>query len=137
LRSVPIRDASGHVVKWYGTNSDIHDLRVAVDKRKEAVDRLLNLLENVSEPFLALSDGVTGKRLLQVVPESAVARFRESLHKVAHEGRETSFDARFAGVEGDGGFTVRVFPSAEGIAVFFERQQSGDRRTAGESPREG
>jgi PAS domain S-box-containing protein len=37
-RGVPIRDEEGHVVKWYGTATDIHDLRTAEEalRTKEA-----------------------------------------------------------------------------------------------------
>jgi two-component system CheB/CheR fusion protein len=141
LRSVPIRDAQGRIVKWYGTNSDVHELKVAVEERKEAATRLLSLFENVNEPFFALADGETvsyanhaaerlvgkprdaivGKPLLQVLPEVGSDAFRDSFRRAVREKRESSLEALFNRAPKDGKFCVRVFPSAEGVAVFLQR----------------
>jgi PAS domain S-box-containing protein len=148
LRSVPIRDAVGKVVKWYGTNSDIHDLKLAVEQRKQAADRLISLLANVSDPFLVLSDGetvshanvaagrllghpsqnVVGKRLVQVLPKSVAAEFTETLRRVARDRHEAAFEADFRQGSNDGRFDVHVLPHAEGSAIFFQRH--GDERSA-------
>ena len=29
MRGVPVRDASGTILKWFGTCTDIHDLKIA------------------------------------------------------------------------------------------------------------
>lgn len=36
----PIRDVEGRVTRWFGTNTDIHELRVAEDELREAHDQL-------------------------------------------------------------------------------------------------
>ena len=38
-RAVPIRDESGRVVRWFGTNTDIHDQKLALEER----ERLLQI----------------------------------------------------------------------------------------------
>ena len=35
-RSVPVKDENGHVLKWYGTSTDIHDLKTSQDKIRES-----------------------------------------------------------------------------------------------------
>ena len=35
-RGVPIRDAEGHIVRWYGTNTDIEDRKQAEDKQRRS-----------------------------------------------------------------------------------------------------
>jgi PAS domain S-box-containing protein len=40
IRAVPLRDEHGHVVKWYGTTSDIDDLKKAEDRFRLVIDRI-------------------------------------------------------------------------------------------------
>ena len=35
-RSIPVRDAGGRIIKWYGTSSDINDLRETQEKLRES-----------------------------------------------------------------------------------------------------
>jgi PAS domain S-box-containing protein len=39
-RSVPMRDKSGQVIRWFGTATDIHDLKVAEERLKVYAERL-------------------------------------------------------------------------------------------------
>jgi two-component system CheB/CheR fusion protein len=146
LRLLPIRDAHDRVVKWYGTNTDVHDAKLALDQRKENADRLISLLENVTEPFLTVDDSgdrvvyanlaakrlftsssgsLVGKNLTQILPELANGPFRESFRRVAEDGRETSFEARFErpSFNGDGRFDVRVFSNSVGVGLFFQHHR--------------
>jgi PAS domain S-box-containing protein len=40
IRSVPLRDEQGNIVKWYGTTSDIEDLKRAEDRVRLIIDTL-------------------------------------------------------------------------------------------------
>jgi PAS domain S-box-containing protein len=40
LRSVPLRDQKGNIVKWYGTTSDIEDLKRAEDRIRLIIDTI-------------------------------------------------------------------------------------------------
>src|SRR5882762_1746006 len=40
LRAVPLRDEQGNVVKWYGTTSDIDDLKKAEDRLRLVIDTI-------------------------------------------------------------------------------------------------
>jgi two-component system, chemotaxis family, CheB/CheR fusion protein len=141
LLALPIRDAQGNVVKWYGTSSDIDDLKAAIEHRKKAADRLISVLENVNEPFFALTEGETisyantaaqrlvgrlreaivGQPVGQILPEAGTDAFRESFRRAAREGRESSLEAQFNEYPKGGRFQVRVFPGAEGVAMLLQR----------------
>jgi PAS domain S-box-containing protein len=45
VRGVPVRDATGNVLKWFGTCTDVHDLKIAVTVRNDAERRLLETAE--------------------------------------------------------------------------------------------
>ena len=40
VRAVPLLDAAGNILKWYGTCTDIHDLKMAQEEREEMQSRL-------------------------------------------------------------------------------------------------
>jgi PAS domain S-box-containing protein len=40
MRGVPVHDAAGHIIKWFGTCTDIHDLKLVEADRIAAVQRL-------------------------------------------------------------------------------------------------
>jgi PAS domain-containing protein len=53
---VPIRDAQGSVVKWYGTHTDVDDLKHAVVDQRQRAERLTAVLDWISKPSLVLDD---------------------------------------------------------------------------------
>jgi C4-dicarboxylate-specific signal transduction histidine kinase len=53
LRGVPLRDELGHVVKWYGTSTDIEDRRRAEEALQEAQDKLAHVTRAVAMGELA------------------------------------------------------------------------------------
>ena len=64
-RGVPLRDAQGRIVRWYGTNTDIEDRKRAEDRLERERDRLHLLLSlshqivsklDISDFFDALTD---------------------------------------------------------------------------------
>ncbi len=40
IRAVPLRDEQGNIIKWYGTTSDIDDLKSAEDRVRLIIDTL-------------------------------------------------------------------------------------------------
>ena len=62
-RAVPIRDAEGNIVKWYGSASDIHDsklleqsIRETAERLEKMVDERTTALRHLSSRLLALQD---------------------------------------------------------------------------------
>ena len=53
IRGVPVSDAAGTILKWFGTCTDIHELKLAVTVRNEAERRLLES----AEEYRLLFDG--------------------------------------------------------------------------------
>jgi PAS domain S-box-containing protein len=68
-RSVPIRDSSGAIVKWYGTSTDIDNL-------KRADDRLVRALQVISDGFIGVDKAGTVQR---VNPAAAALLGRDDL----------------------------------------------------------
>ena len=54
-RAEPLRNSEGHVVKWFGTNTDVHDQRLAEQARRETEKQLQVVMENMTEG-LVVSD---------------------------------------------------------------------------------
>ncbi len=45
-RASPVRDEDGAIVKWYGSNTDIDDIKQAEERRREQIDTLAHDLQN-------------------------------------------------------------------------------------------
>ncbi len=54
-RAEPLRNSEGHIVKWLGTNTDVHDQRLAEQARRETENQLQVVMENMTEG-LVVSD---------------------------------------------------------------------------------
>jgi PAS domain S-box-containing protein len=46
-RALPIRDASGHILRWIGTCTDIHDSRLAAEERELVAQELSHRIKNI------------------------------------------------------------------------------------------
>lgn len=62
-RAVPIRDEAGHIIKWYGTCSDIHDSKMLEQSMRDSaaalekmVDLRTNELQRLSVRLMSLQD---------------------------------------------------------------------------------
>ena len=54
-RSVPVRNADGAIVKWYGTSTDIHDRKLAEAQREEA----FSALQESQEKYRLISENMS------------------------------------------------------------------------------
>jgi len=48
-RAVPVRNGQGRIVKWYGTATDVHDLKMAQEAARESEGRFRTLFENAGD----------------------------------------------------------------------------------------
>jgi len=89
-RAIPVKDASGALLKWLGTSVDIHDQKEFAElvRIKEQLDRQTRLLESVVGTMgdgLIVSDGAgkylvfneEAKKILGFSPETIMARREE------------------------------------------------------------
>lgn len=106
IRGVPVQDASGSVLKWFGTCTDIHDLKLA-ELEVTRTNRALTMLSACSD---ALARAETESQLLNDVCRIAVDSGgylmawvgyaeqdeRQSITPMAHAGREEGHLAAIA-----------------------------------------
>ena len=141
-RAAPIRDAQGLVVKWYGTSTDINDLKPVEDTRRRiptptllegmsdavfSLDRNLSITYSnaAAEQLLARNRAeVLGKPLFDVLPEAEGATSPGECRHALTEKVPLAFDMRFKAAPSEGWYGVRVFPKGEGISVFFQRREA-------------
>src|SRR5436309_12457622 len=81
VRTVPLRDEQGKIVKWYGTSADIEDRKRAEDARIESEEKFRQLAENVREVFWMTTPHL--EEVLYVSPayESVWGRSLESVRQ--------------------------------------------------------
>ena len=81
IRTVPLRDEQGHIVKWYGTSTDIEDRKRAEDALRESEEKFRQLAENIREVFWMTTPAMD--ELLYVSPayKSVWGRSVESLRQ--------------------------------------------------------
>jgi PAS domain S-box-containing protein len=56
LRAVPIRDESGKVIKWYGLNTDVEDLKIAQNRIQESEQRHAATLSSIGDAVISTDD---------------------------------------------------------------------------------
>ena len=55
VRSVPVRNASGEIIKWFGTSTDIEDIRQTAEALRESDERFRNFFE-LSADLVCIAD---------------------------------------------------------------------------------
>ncbi|TAX38942.1 PAS domain S-box protein [Rhizobium leguminosarum] len=56
LRAVPIRDEAGKVIKWYGLNTDVEDLKIAQNRIRESQQRYAATLSSIRDAVISTDD---------------------------------------------------------------------------------
>jgi PAS domain S-box-containing protein len=56
LRAVPIRDESGKVIRWYGLNTDVEDLKIAQTRIQESEQRYAATLSSIGDAVISTDD---------------------------------------------------------------------------------
>jgi PAS domain S-box-containing protein len=68
IQALPLRDSGGRIIRWYGTNTDIEDLKLAQEELRKQTSRLDELFEQAPEAVAVLS---TDDRIVRVNKEFA------------------------------------------------------------------
>jgi len=55
IQAVPLRDSGGRIIRWYGTNTDIEELKLAQQELQKQTSRLDELFEQAPEAVAVLS----------------------------------------------------------------------------------
>lgn len=108
IQALPLRDSGGRIVRWYGTNTDIEELKRAQAEVQKQTSRLDELFEQAPEAIAVLSTddrivrvnteftrmfGYEPNEVLErsindlIVPEALVESSREYTRQLKHGGR--------------------------------------------------
>jgi len=66
IQAVPLRDSSGRIIRWYGTNTDVEELKLAQEELQQQTSRLDQLFEQAPEAVAVLT---TDDRIVRVNQE--------------------------------------------------------------------
>jgi two-component system CheB/CheR fusion protein len=140
-RAAPIRDAAGKVTKWYGSNSDIDDLKRVAERRSEAAEQLQAIIQELEAPVFTLaanqsiaslngaarrllgkSGDAVGKDFFEVLPQLDRDVFEERRRRSATHDGVATFDIDLA--LDHSSFQVRLF-SGPGSSLVLLQQTTG------------
>jgi len=141
VRTMPLADAQGNIVKWYGTSTDIEDRKRAEDALRQSEEKFRQLAENIREVFWMTTPAM--EELLYVSPayESIWGRpmgslrqwrsaFIEAIHPedrgrvawIVDRQRQQGFDVEYRIVRPDGSISWirdRGFPVRDGFGQVY------------------
>ena len=80
-RTVPLRDAGGNIVKWYGTATDIEDRKQAENALRESEEKFRQFAENVRTVFWMSTPAMDEQLYVNPAYESIWGRSLESLRQ--------------------------------------------------------
>ncbi len=137
VRAVPERAADGTVVKWWGSGTDVHDMRELERRATDLARRLEETLESIGDAVLALDqewrigfvnthaerllqhgrDQLLGRVIWEVFPEARGTVFQEEYQRAVAEDRPARFDAPFEplGIHAD----IAAYPDEHGLTIYF------------------
>ena len=121
IRTVPLRDERGNIVKWYGTSTDIEDRKRAEDALRENKDRLRLVVDSIPALVLsALPDGAIdfvndrwlqysglsredslGWRWTAAIHPDDLTRTTESWRTILLSGEPAEIEERLRGSDGE------------------------------------
>ena len=148
-RVQPMRDASGAVARWFGTNAEIFDQVVAEQALRAERDRSHNVLEGMAEGFVLLDrefrlldinqeglriDGRTREEIIgrshwEVWPGTEGSEQGQLYKRVMAGGRSEEMEGHYQWDDGrEVWLDVRAYPHPEGVAIFY--RDIGERKRA-------
>ncbi|MBX3492116.1 MAG: PAS domain S-box protein [Parvibaculum sp.] len=138
VNAVPVRDADGTIVKWYGAATDIDDRKRTEQQLSALATRLTTTLESITDAFYTLDtewrftymnpeaerlllrsrEDLIGKSVWEEYPEAAQGTFYEQFVESMASQTKTTFEDFYPPL--DKWFFVTAYPSREGLAVYFQ-----------------
>lgn len=135
---VPVRDAAGRLLRWYGTGIDVHDRVVSTQEALALARRLRGTLESITDGFFVIDrrwrfalinakgeqllgrarDELLGKVVWAEFPAAIGSEFERAYRRARSTGHTVSFEAYYPAPL-DKWFRVRAYPSDDGLAVYF------------------
>lgn len=108
-RAVPLRDASGKIIQWFGTNTDIHDSKVATERRLALLNTIPIMIGMIDDEGNVLHVNDHARTAVEVDQPlwattwwqgvaGAESRLREALTE-ARAGRSSRFDSPYVTIE--------------------------------------
>jgi PAS domain S-box-containing protein len=111
-RAVPLRDDDGQILRWYGTNTDIEDRKLAEQELRQAEERIRAILEyspnwiflkdtegryllvnrEVERVFGMSQEQIIGKTDSEIFPPEHAAEYRANDLKVLRAGLTMEFE---------------------------------------------
>lgn len=121
-RAVPVRGADGRVAKWFGSNTDIEDLRRATDELRASEERLRAILDTAADGILTIDrDGV-----IESVNPAAERMFGYAAAEMT--GRNVSMLMPPPYREGHDGYLERYRRTGEARVIGVGREVEGRRK---------
>jgi len=138
----PVYDRHGNIRKWYGAVIDIHERRLLLQDARRLASRLVNTLESITDAFITLDqnwrisyinapaeevlnvtrEDVLGNEMWAVFPEADI--FEQQCRSTMEQQVAREFTLEYGALGKC--FDVRVYPSGEGVAVYF--REAGEER---------
>ena len=81
VRTVPLRDEQGNIVKWYGTSTDIEDRKRAEDALRESEEKFRQFADNVRTVFWMTTPAMDEQLYVNPAYESIWGRSLQSLRQ--------------------------------------------------------
>lgn len=136
-KATPIRDEDDRITKWIGTVTDIHDGRLAQEQIHQLATRQTIILESITDAFFTLDhdwrfsyineealrhfqrdrEALLGGVFWEVVPESKGTHSEREYRRAVQLQRTLEFETHHPPM--DRWFEVRLYPSEEGLSVYF------------------
>lgn len=136
--SLTVRDDGAGATEIVAVSRDITARKQAEKELRESNERITDVLESITDAFFALDherrftfvnrraeqflgrprEELLGTSVLDAFPESAGSGFQIHGQKAAESGEPTHFEEFYPPL--DAWFDVRVYPSREGLAVYFQ-----------------
>ena len=132
-----VRDSAGRIVRVQGAVQDVSGVVQMREREKELAERLASTLENITDAFFTLDrqwrftylnreaervlqrrrDGLLGRSVWEEFPAAVGSPFEDHYRRAMTERQTAQFEALYGPLEA--WFSVRAYPSSDGIAVYF------------------